>query len=181
MTLITQRMFIICVAESRTKENACYVSVSNVSVCLCIEHAVSECVWARLLIAVPAIRDCQGISKLHIIQLILPHTISRMRGRSEQEMDNKEPAVECALLSCGFLIIICFLVQTSHYYPCSKEWITNQTQAQPAAHTACTFHSACDVNIKLCSQTAIPPWDNKPGLSLWCLGIIMIATCALHI
>ena len=76
-------MFIICVAESRTKENACYVSVSNVSVCLCIEHAVSECVRARLLIAGPAIRDCQGISKLHIIQLILPYTISCIRFSSE--------------------------------------------------------------------------------------------------
>ena len=78
-------MFIICVAESRTKENACYVSVSNVSVCLCIEHAVSECVRARLLIAGPAIRDCQGISKLHIVQLILPYIISSMRVRSDQK------------------------------------------------------------------------------------------------
>ena len=58
--LITQRMFIISVAESRTKENACYVSVSNVSVCLCIEHAVSECVRARLLIAGPARQGLSG-------------------------------------------------------------------------------------------------------------------------
>ena len=55
-TLVTFRMSVICVAESRTQENACLlcVAVSNVSVCLCIEHAVSECVLARLLIAGPA-------------------------------------------------------------------------------------------------------------------------------